>query len=127
MATTGFWPVYNHLKETIAYAENPDKTIDRKFLDDDLWQALQYVENSDKTDQTMYVSAINCPKQKAYEYMMRTKRRFHETGKMDYIIAFSHLAFPFLLNKKHVTIYALRLAQQEWPAQDWPGLGPRRL
>ena len=82
MATTGFWPVYNHLKETIAYAENPDKTVDRKFLDDDLWQALQYVENSDKTDQKMYVSAINCPKQKAYEYMMRTKRRFHETGKI---------------------------------------------
>ena len=82
MATTGFWPVYNHLKETIAYAENPDKTVDRKFLDDDLWQALRYVENSDKTDQTMYVSAINCPKQKAYEYMMRTKRRFHETGKI---------------------------------------------
>ena len=82
MATTGFWPVYNHLKETIAYAENPDKTIDRKFLDDDLWQALQYVESSDKTGQTMYVSAINCPKQKAYEYMMRTKRRFHETGKI---------------------------------------------
>ena len=82
MATTGFWPVYNHLKETIAYAENPDKTVDRKFLDDDLWQALRYVENSDKTDLTMYVSAINCPKQKAYEYMMRTKRRFHETGKI---------------------------------------------
>ena len=82
MATTGFWPVYNHLKETIAYAENPDKTVDRKFLDDDLWQALRYVDNSDKTDRTMYVSAINCPKQKAYEYMMRTKRRFHETGKI---------------------------------------------
>ena len=82
MATTGFWPVYSHLKETIAYAENPDKTVDRKFLDDDLWQALRYVENSDKTDRTMYVSAINCPKQKAYEYMMRTKRRFHETGKI---------------------------------------------
>ncbi|MBR1811276.1 MAG: relaxase/mobilization nuclease domain-containing protein [Clostridia bacterium] len=82
MATTGFWPVYNHLKETIDYAEKPDKTIDRKFLDDDLWQALQYVENSEKTDKTMYVSAINCPKQKAYDYMMRTKRRFHETGKI---------------------------------------------
>ena len=82
MATTGFWPVYNHLKETIAYAENPDKTVDRRFLDDDLWQTLRYIENSDKTDRTMYVSAINCPKQKAYEYMMRTKRRFHETGKI---------------------------------------------
>ena len=82
MATTGFWPIYNHLKETIAYAENPDKTIERKYVDEDLYKTLQYAENSEKTDETMYVSAINCPKQKAYEYMMRTKRRFHETGKI---------------------------------------------
>ena len=82
MATTGFWPVYNHLKETIAYAENPDKTIERKYVDDDLFQTLQYAGNPEKTDETMYVSAINCPKQKAYEYMMRTKRSFHESGKI---------------------------------------------
>ena len=82
MATTAFWPVYNHLKETIDYAENPDKTIERKYVDEDLYKTLQYAENSDKTDETMYVSAINCPKQHAYEYMMRTKRRFHESGKI---------------------------------------------
>ena len=82
MATTAFWPVYNHLKETIDYAENPDKTIERKYVDEDLYKTLQYAENSDKTDETMYVSAINCPKQKAYKYMMRTKRRFHESGKI---------------------------------------------
>ena len=82
MATTAFWPVYNHLKETIDYAENPDKTIERKYVDEDLYKTLQYAENSEKTDETMYVSAINCPKQKAYEYMMRTKRRYHESGKI---------------------------------------------
>ena len=27
MATTGFWPVKDRLKEVIDYAENPDKTI----------------------------------------------------------------------------------------------------
>ena len=82
MATTAFWPVYNHLKETIDYAENPDKTIERKYVNDDLWQTIQYAENRKKTDETMYVSAINCPKQQAYQYMMRTKRRFHESGKI---------------------------------------------
>ncbi len=56
MATTGFWPVKARLKEVIDYAENPDKTTDKKFLDEDLWAALRYVENDDKTDQTMYVS-----------------------------------------------------------------------
>ncbi len=32
MATTGFWPVKNRLKEVIEYARNPDKTIDKKNL-----------------------------------------------------------------------------------------------
>ena len=80
MATTGFWPVKNRLKEVIDYARNPDKTIDKKFLDEDLYAALRYVENDKKTDQTMYVSGINCPKQRAYEYMMATKRRYGKLG-----------------------------------------------
>ena len=75
MATTGFWPVKGRLKDVINYAENPDKTIERKYLDDDLAATLNYVENSNKTDQTMYVSGINCPKKRAYEQMMTTKRR----------------------------------------------------
>ena len=73
MATTGFWPVKNRLKEVIDYARNPDKTTDKKFLDEDLYAALRYVEDDKKTDQTMYISGINCPKQRAYEYMMATK------------------------------------------------------
>ena len=72
MATTGFWPVKNRLKEVIDYARNPDKTTDEKFLDEDLYAALRYVEDDKKTDKQMYVSGINCPKQKAYEYMMAT-------------------------------------------------------
>ena len=36
MATTGFWPVKDRLKEVIDYAENPDKTIDKKYVDSDL-------------------------------------------------------------------------------------------
>ena len=80
MATTGFWPVKSRLKEVIDYAENPDKTTDKKFLDEDLWAALRYVENDQKTDQTMYVSGINCPKQRAYQCMMATKRRYGKPG-----------------------------------------------
>lgn len=49
-------------------------------MDEDLYAALRYVENDKKTDQTMYVSGINCPKQKAYEYMMATKRRYGKLG-----------------------------------------------
>ena len=80
MASTGFWPVKSRLKDVIDYAENPDKTIDKRFMDDDLWATLRYAENERKTDQRMYVSAINCPKQRAYQCMMETKRRFGKLG-----------------------------------------------
>lgn len=76
MATTGFWPVKNRLKEVIDYARNPDKTTDKKYLDEDLYNALRYVENDDKTDQRLYVSGINCPTKRAYEHMMATKQRY---------------------------------------------------
>ncbi len=80
MATTGFWPVKSRLKELIDYADNPDKTTDRRYLDADLAATLNYVGNDAKTDQTMYVSAINCPPQRAYECMTATKRRYGKPG-----------------------------------------------
>lgn len=80
MATTGFWPVKNRLKEVIDYARNPDKTTDKKYLDEDLHNALRYVENDDKTDKRMYVSGINSPTKRAYQYMMATKQRYGKLG-----------------------------------------------
>ena len=35
MATTGFWPVKDRLKEVIDYAENPNKTIEKS-----MWTAI---------------------------------------------------------------------------------------
>lgn len=80
MATTGFWPVKNRLKEVIDYAENPDKTIGQKYVDKDLYAALQHVVSDKKTDKRMYVSGINCNAGRAYERMMATKKRFGKTG-----------------------------------------------
>lgn len=81
MATTGFWPVKGRLKEVIDYANNPDKTTAKEYLDEDLYAAIRYVENDDKTDQTMFVSGINCSKHNAYKEMIAVKRRFGERGK----------------------------------------------
>lgn len=81
MATTGFWPVRGRLKEVIDYANNPDKTTAKEYLDEDLYAAIQYVENDDKTDQTMFVSGINCSKHNSYNEMIAVKRRFGERGK----------------------------------------------
>lgn len=80
MATTGFWPVKSRLKEVIDYAENPDKTIDKKYVDSDLYAALQYAADDNKTDERMYVSGINCNAKRAYERMTATKKRFGKTG-----------------------------------------------
>ena len=81
MATTGFWPVKSRLKEVIDYANNPDKTTAKEYLDEDLYAAIRYVENDDKTDQTMFVSGVNCSKHNAYNEMIAVKRRFGERGK----------------------------------------------
>ena len=80
MATTGFWPVKGNLKSVIVYAENPDKTMNPKFFDSDLYATLQYAENSNKTDQELFVSGINCSKHNAYAQMVAVKKKFGERG-----------------------------------------------
>ena len=80
MATTGFWPVKNHLREVLAYADNPEKTTGPNALEFDLLQTLHYAADKQKTDDCVYVTALNCPKQKAYESMMTTKRRYGKMG-----------------------------------------------
>ncbi len=82
MAVTGFWPIYKNLKATLDYADNPDKTTDRRYLDDDLYAALSYAENDNKTDRKIYVGGINCSKQNAYAEMIAVQRRFGLRGKV---------------------------------------------
>lgn len=80
MAVVGFWPVYGNLKATLNYADNPDKTTAKEYLDDDLYAALRYTENDNKTDRKMYVGGINCSKQNAYAEMIAVQRRFGLRG-----------------------------------------------
>lgn len=80
MATTGFWPVKGSLKTVIDYADNPDKTTNPKYLDDDLAQVLRYTENDDKTDQRLFVSGVNCTAERAYEEMKAVQTRFGMKG-----------------------------------------------
>ena len=60
MAVTDFWPVFKNLKATLDYAGNPDKTTAPEYLDEDLYAALRYAENDDKTDHKIFVVGINC-------------------------------------------------------------------
>ena len=80
MATTAFWPVKGSLKAVIDYADNPDKTTNPKYLDDDLAQVLRYAERDDKTDQRLFVSGVNCTPERAYEEMKAVQIRFGMRG-----------------------------------------------
>lgn len=82
MAVTGFWPVYGNLKATLDYADNPDKTTPKEYLDKDLYSALRYAENDNKTDRRVFVGGINCSKQNAYAEMIAVQRRFGMKGKV---------------------------------------------
>ena len=82
MAVTGFWPVFKNLKATLDYADNPDKTTAPEYLDEDLYAALRYVENDNKTDRQVFVGGINCSAQNAYAEMIAVQRRFGLRGKV---------------------------------------------
>ena len=56
------------------------KEFHPELQDEDLYQTLQYAENDKKTDKKLYVSAINCPVQRAYEHMMTTKLHYGKLG-----------------------------------------------
>ena len=76
MAVTGFWPVFKNLKATLDYADNPDKTTALEYLDEDLYAALRYAENDNKTDRKIFVGGINCSAQNACAEMIAVQRRF---------------------------------------------------
>ena len=116
MATTGFWPVRGRLKEVIDYANNPDKTTAKEYLDEDLYAAIRYVENDDKTDQTMYVSGINCSKHNAYNEMIAVKRRFGERGKYIAYHGFQSFA-PGEVTPEEAHSIGKETARRMWGAQ----------
>ena len=102
MATTGFWPVKGRLKEVIDYANNPDKTTAKEYLDEDLYAAIRYVENDNKTDHTAFVTGINCSKHNAYHEMIAVKRRSVSAERISPITDTKALPRARLLPRKRI-------------------------
>ena len=46
-----------------------------------LKNALEYIQNPDKTEECVLVGSINCLPDTAFEQMEETKNIFHKTGK----------------------------------------------
>lgn len=84
MATTKIWAIKDSLSRVVSYAENPEKTI---FSN--LKQVLKYAENDEKTidknEKSMYVTGVNCNRERAYEEMLAVQNRFDKrTGNIAY-------------------------------------------
>ena len=72
MAVTKLWKISTNLNRTIAYAENHEKTFS------DLKNALNYAQNTDKTEKSFYITGINCNVNDAYEQMIQTKKCYNK-------------------------------------------------
>ena len=107
------------MKDVINYAENPDKTTSKKYLDEDLYNALRYVENDDKTDKKLFVSAINCPVQRAYEHMMTTKQHYGKLGGISPELRYEiQLLDNRIQQQKFLTNYKIDSSQELFAAID---------
>ena len=77
MATTSIWSVKKRLDHVIDYTTNPDKTSKEDYKE--LHNVIEYATASYKTEEQLYVTALNCNKDSIYEDMMFTKKRFDKT------------------------------------------------
>lgn len=73
MATTKIWPVKNNLGRVVRYAQNPQKTA----ASDPMEGVLAYATQTNKTEQMLYVSGVNCGPATAREEMMLTKQAWN--------------------------------------------------
>lgn len=46
-----------------------------------LKNAIEYIQNPDKTEECVLVGSINCLPDTAFEQMLETKKLYHKTGK----------------------------------------------
>lgn len=79
MAVTKIWPIKDSLRRVVDYARNPAKT---EYTD--LQTVLHYAANGEKTEhgteKIMYVTGINCSRDRAFQEMYAVQERFGKTG-----------------------------------------------
>lgn len=73
MAYTKILVIHNRLDKCVGYTQDPDKTS--------LEAAIDYALDREKTEQTCYETAINCSRDRVYQDMLDTKRRWGKEGR----------------------------------------------
>lgn len=116
MATTKIWDIKGRLDSLINYAANPDKT-DGKNFDEGAIKALHnvmdYASDDYKTEERIYVSAVNATPETARRKMQQTKMQFRKT---DGIVAFHAIQSfkPGEVTPKLAHEIGKRLAEEMW-------------
>lgn len=85
MAVCEIWDVRGRLDHPIDYAENPEKTANPKYTEDDLQamvDVMEYATNKDKTEQRFFVTGVNCDPTTARDEMMITKAGWSDTSEI---------------------------------------------
>ncbi len=113
MATTSLWHIEGRLKDLIAYVENPEKTrADNPNLQP-LWDIFSYVSRPEATENSEYVSAINCLKEITLRQMVLTKKQYgKENG---YIAWHGYQSFkPDEVTPEQAHQIGLQTAKEMW-------------
>ena len=82
MAVSKLWAVKSNLGRVIDYANNPDKTRNPKYSDEQyqaLADVLTYAKDEEKTEQRFFVEGINCNPATAREQFITVKKNFAQT------------------------------------------------
>ena len=83
MAVTKIWKIEKRLDNVVDYVVNEKKTNDASYYN--LHRAVEYAKASYKTEEQLYVTAINCDRDCIVQEMMETKRIFEkEDGILGY-------------------------------------------
>lgn len=114
MATTSIWAIKGNLRSLVYYVENPEKTMTESDGGmHDLFNVLDYATNSDKTEQKLFVSGVNCLPEIAIRQMIMTKKHFDKT---DDILAFhAYQSFkPGEVTPQQCHEIGVKLAREMW-------------
>ena len=80
MATTKIWDINVRLDNVVRYVTNSEKVSLDGELYNQLHNVIDYASNSSKTENSVYVSGINCIPETALQEMIITKKQYNKTN-----------------------------------------------
>ncbi len=113
MATTGIWKIEKRLDHVIDYVINPEKTSNNGSDYQELHKLTEYDSLSYNTEESCFVSGINCLSERAYQDMMETKDIWKKKdGILGYHAFQSFKEGEITPEKAH--LIGLKLAEEMW-------------